>query len=59
MKLKCDYCNKDAIQIWYGSGLIYTLPDGKIRPVLHPLCEDHHCSTAFIPIRKENKDEKR
>jgi len=55
MRLKCQYCNKDAVQIWYGSGLICKLPDGKLRPVLVPLCKDHKVSASFIPIKNGGK----
>ena len=58
MNLKCEYCNKDAVQIWYGSGLMYN-KNGRIRPVLYPLCEDHAIPSAFIPIKKEKKNENR
>ena len=57
MTLKCVYCNKDAVQIWYGSGLMYEFNKERKRPVLYPLCEDHSLPTSFIPIRKENKNE--
>jgi len=52
MRLKCEYCNKDAVQIWYGSGLMRLTTMGKKRPILHPLCKDHKNPTAFIPIKK-------
>jgi hypothetical protein len=58
MRLKCVYCDKDAIQIWYGSGLIYELNEGRKRPVLYPLCEDHSLPTSFISIKKEKKNGK-
>ena len=55
MNLKCEYCEKDAIQIWYGSGLMYENEDRK-RPTLYPLCKDHSIPTNFIPIKRRKND---
>lgn len=56
MTLKCIYCDKDAVQIWYGSGLMYEFNKERKRPLLYPLCEDHSLPTSFIPIKKENRE---